>query len=132
MSFKTSSLENLSLKELNTLLNTEFEKDLVKDEINLRMKCGVNNWWNPVTTSLKPKRTKTAFEKFKRDEIKEVVHLLGSTYFCGTELLEKHCVQTWDNMKVYEADQIKKYRQQSREDKKRFFFEKKMFTVLNK
>jgi len=131
MSFKTSSLENLSLKELNTLFNTEFEKDLVKDEINLRMKCGVNNWWN-TATPLKPKRTKTAFEKFKRDEIKQVVHLLGSTYFCGTELLEKHCVQTWDNMKVYEAEQIKKYRQDAQQDKKRFFFEKKMFSLLNK
>jgi len=129
MSFKTSSIENLSLKELNTLFNTEFEKDLVKDEINLRMKCGVNNWWNPAT-SLKPKRTKTAFEKFKRDEIKQVVHLLGSTYFLGTELLEKHCVETWDNMKVYEAEEIKKYRREAHEDKKRFFFEKKMFSVL--
>ena len=129
MSFKTSALENLTLKELNILLKTEFERHLVEDEINLRDKCGVKNWWKPVN-SFKPKRNKTGFEKFKKEEMMKIVHLLGSTYFCGTELLERHCKETWNIMKKEEPNEVKKYRKDALDDKKRFFFEKKIFTVL--
>ena len=130
-SFKSSALENLTLKELNTLLKTEFERHLVEEEIDLRAKCGVKNWWKP-RNSLKQKRIKTGFEKFKKEEIKQIVHLLGSTYFCGTELLERHCAETWNIMKKEEPKEVKKYKKEAVEDKKRFFFEKKIFTVLNK
>ena len=132
--FKTSSLENLTLKELNILLNTEFEKNLVQDEISLRLKCGVKNWWKPVKQqkSLKPNRTNTGFDKFKKEEVKKIVHLLGSTYFCGTELLARHTKDTWNNMKKDESEEIKKYRKEEKDDKKRFLFEKKIFTILKK
>ena len=131
MSFRKSSLENLTLKELNILLRNEFEENLVEEEIDLRNKCGVKNWWKPFK-SLKPKKYKTAFEKFKKDEIEQVVHLLGSTYFIGTQLLEKHCTCTWNNMKKDEHLEIAKYRNDACEDKKRFFFEKQVFDVLKK
>lgn len=132
MSFKASSLENLTLKELNVLLNNEFEKILVKEEIELRTKCCVKNWWQPTRSIFKPKRNKTALEKFKKEEIQKVVHLLGSTYFCGTELLEKHTYETWNNMKKEEPQEILKYRKEAEKDKKRFFFEKRISRELNK